>query len=131
MRHYQELQKITKELDKLHIFLESKGLNSKVGGNVRLILYPDTISIEFDDIKHLRNVRKIAKEYYKGWNDKIATVWNTFGTMVITSWVSIENPLLRLWLYCEIKDYPASLKKPGCKFEKVTKESFEMVCNVE
>ena len=135
MRYYQEMQKTAKELDKLHRFLESKGLTEgvEIGLHVRIISYPEKISIEFDDIKHLSNARKIAKEYYPGWTDKVDAVWNTWGTKVMTSWVLKENPLLKLWLHCDIKDYPKSLKKPGCKFEKVTNEieRYEMVCDVK
>ena len=123
--YYDNLAKNINELGKLHSFLLKKDLH-----NIRIIPLHDKVILKFTALGVLSRARKIAKRYYPDWTDKLTQVWGAYDNIVMTSWECREHRNLHLWLQSTVEDYPESLKRPSCRFEKTTTHIFDLICDI-
>jgi len=91
----------------------------------------DKIVVNITDLAFLTDARAKVKQVIPTWQDRLGTVWNTFGQEIIVSWEDENNPEMEIWLRTSISQFPKELlPKDGCEFKPTTETSYRLVCDI-
>lgn len=100
-----------------------------------LIIYPEYLTVEVKTFEQLTYVRSMFKKLFGKWTDQLSHVFNTFADQAIAHYECTVNDegfkakVCKIWFLSTIQDFPDELTgNKGCKFEKVTKEEWRLVC---
>ncbi len=92
------------------------------------VLSGSYLRVTIAELSDLSKMRKILRESFGTWSDKVANKFISCGSF-ITTWKGKGVPV-EIWYFCSPDDIPAKLQKPGCKVIETTRTEQEYVCDI-
>jgi len=93
------------------------------------VLSDTYLRVTIRKLSDLTRIRKMLREVFGGWTDKISTQFVSTGSF-ITTWKCPGIPV-SIWYFCSPDEIPAGLQKPGCKVVEVDIKEKQYVCNLD
>ena len=118
--------------DKLERIKKLRALWPRIDRSFLAIGYTDSfLIIKIESLEQLTSARRIAKDMYPHWKDKLCQVWNGYSDTMLASWEDKNYPLLEIHLTTSVDSFPKELLSKNCKIEKRTEVGYAVVCQVD
>ena len=95
---------------------------------VDYVLSIDYLRVTIEKLSHLTKMRKILRESFGRWSDKMRNQFISCGSF-ITTWKGNGVPI-EIWYFCSPNNIDPELQKPNCRVIETAKIEQCYVCNL-
>ena len=88
----------------------------------------DYLRVTIEKLSHLTKMRKILRESFGRWSDKMHNQFISGGSF-ITTWKGNGVPI-EIWYFCSPNNIDPELQKPNCRVIETAKIEQRYVCNL-